>query len=268
MQTIAIYGNFVIDNIFETDTTDIDAHAIQCSNYEQRLGGIVNVGRALIDNGGYQVICCGAVNIHDYQRIHDQLTYLNIIGKLQAVDSKTSTASICVFRKTSNKQSMVAWGACREWQTESQNAAWHHIAYLDAMPTIDENFIFNCRRTGPVSVDLCIGKYSSEDITRLKKLVTRVDYVFMSDHEAEAFFRGGTPHNIAIKYTIIHSSHGSRVYGNDDIVYSTDSSFVESLNVLGAGDMFAGNCILNLLSGQSIDKAVIHAHSKTTKTLI
>lgn len=266
MKTIAICGNIILDSVYETGTITKDDHAVQCSVYSESLGGVVNVARTLHRcDPTYNVLCCGAVHRDDYTDIFMRLMDMGLNSELQQCNQHTSRATILSFNALAAKQSMVFWGGCLEYRPEARHADWHHIAYLDAVPNITKEFILACREEGVVSADLCIGKYTDNERERLLALMSEIDYVFMSDHEADQLLLQGL-HNVAKHATIIHRSNGSSVLMGNGI-YSLGASAAQNVNVLGAGDVFAAYCINGLVRDHDLLVTVADSHKLTKEFL-
>jgi sugar/nucleoside kinase (ribokinase family) len=263
MKTIAVYGNIVVDNIYETDIMDKDAHAVQCSDYAKALGGVANVAASLTALK-HKVTCCAAVSFEDVGTISDQLAKERIASRLQGYNGHTATASILSFKRLAEKQSMVAWGCSKKYKPEVIQADWHHIAYLDALPLCTNSFLNGLENN--VSADLCIGSYTDDDRERLRALMKDICFVFMSDHEADSFFEYHAIDNVADVATIIHHAGGSDIYCEDGKIEVCIPP-VDGVNVLGAGDVFASRCIDNLLKGFGTFDAVRESHEFTTKVL-
>jgi sugar/nucleoside kinase (ribokinase family) len=256
MKTIAIYGNFVIDNVFQTDTILDSTDTIQCSDYYEELGGLMNVARCL--SYKYRVLGCGAISPIHRPFVLEKFASIGATPILQITDKHTSVASIVVCPKTSEKRTAITWGSCLEYKPLACQADWHHISYLDALPKLDESFLASCR--GVISADLCMNQYSDNDRERLLNYMSQIDYVFMSDHEANVFFDDDL-FNVAKTATIIHSNRGS-VTLCDEGTIEHKHELIPNVNILGAGDRFAAHCIDSLMNDCSLNKAVATAHSR------
>lgn len=130
-----------------------------------------------------------------------------------------------------------------------------HVLYLNELPGAE----YISQFTGTVSADLCTGKKIND------KLLKYVDYLFVSKEDLK------NPKTISKKlrgYMIAHDPYGSDIYF-DDILLSSykmpENEFVESANVLGAGDIFA-SCFLYGMH-HNMSSTIEWAH-KTTSNII
>jgi len=139
----------------------------------------------------------------------------------------------------------------------ASNASWHHIMYLNQLD--DVSFIEDIKE-GIISVDVTAGKMKNIEMLQY------VDYMFISDEdifmsleELSALVRG---------WVVLHYPTGS-IITNGDKIYETKTTTIKDLNVLGAGDYFAGCFIGNLLEDASMTLAECakKAHESTLRVL-
>lgn len=134
-------------------------------------------------------------------------------------------------------------------------AKWHHVMYLNQLQ--DASFINNIK-SGIISADLTAGKMNNLDF------LAKIDYLFISD---EDLFMDITELAKKVKgWTILHYPGGSYTT-NGTKSFLTENKIIKNVNVLGAGDMFAGSFIYKHLLTDSIQECVTYAHSNTKRIL-
>jgi len=135
-----------------------------------------------------------------------------------------------------------------------QNAKWHHIMYLNQLD--DVSFIKEINR-GLISVDITSGKMKNLEMLKY------VDYMFISDEDI--FMNINELASLARGWVILHYPTGS-IITNGKETFETKVKAIKNLNVLGAGDYFAGVFISNLVAHPTMDlrECVRIAHEKTS----
>jgi len=129
-------------------------------------------------------------------------------------------------------------------------AKWTHIAYANALR------FYPFEKTGIVSVDLCAGKSFQSPYLKM------ADYVFVSDDEFNPF-------DINTKATIIaHSPTQVKVITSGNVIHDEKMSYINCINPLGAGDVFAGRFIESKLNGNDDFFAIKYAIELTQQWLV
>lgn len=133
----------------------------------------------------------------------------------------------------------------------------NHLIYLNEMS--ETSFI--PALDGIITADVCTGK------SLKKELLQHVDYLFISDEDCDDF----TELVDATKgWVILHSSTGSICSNGDDEFFWKlhEDDILKTVNVLGAGDIFASCCLYKLL-GENTDirNWIEYSHIKTTEIL-
>jgi len=132
---------------------------------------------------------------------------------------------------------------------------WHHIMYLNQLNDI--SFVDNIK-DGIISADITAGKMKNLE------LLSKIDYLFISD---EDLFMDIDELAKKVKgWVILHYPEGS-YSSNGEESFSLDNEILENVDVLGAGDIFAGSFMCNHLKQSDIKKCVMYAHSNTKRLL-
>ena len=139
----------------------------------------------------------------------------------------------------------------------ASSARWHHIMYLNQLE--DVSFMKEIKE-GVISVDITAGKVNNIDMLRY------VDYLFISDEDM--FMDLDQLSSLVRGWVVLHYPSGSTIT-NGEQTYKTKATTVKNLNVLGAGDCFAGCFIGNLLEDENMTLAECakRAHKSTLKIL-
>lgn len=139
---------------------------------------------------------------------------------------------------------------------EYYNSKMYHVAYLNDLK--DLKFLRQLK--GIVFADVCSSNF---DLGALQF----VDYFFISDEDAEhdVTFYG----TLARKGAILHSSKGSMFSDGKTIKQFSvpDECYINNVNVLGAGDMFASSFIYGMYKNKSIDECIENAHFLTSELI-
>jgi hypothetical protein len=137
------------------------------------------------------------------------------------------------------------------------NANWHHIMYLNQLK--DVSFIRDIEE-GIISVDVTSGEM------RNIEMLQYVDYMFISDEDL--FMSLEELSNLVRGWVVLHYPTGS-IITNGKKTYKTETVTIKNLNVLGAGDYYAGCFIGNLLKNErlSLSKCAEMAHKDTLQVL-
>lgn len=136
---------------------------------------------------------------------------------------------------------------------------WHHILYLNCLP--DTGWINSIPEDEIVSADVCKGEKLNIDS------ISRLDYLFISDEDM--FWPIEILSSKIRGWVIMHHKSGS-VCSNGEDSFELNIKPLPRVNVLGAGDMFAGSVIRHMLSNPktSIKNAVKKSHKEVKKCLI
>lgn len=136
------------------------------------------------------------------------------------------------------------------------NSLVSHILYINELP--DLSFISKIK-SKYVTADFCAGQ-------KLKNLniLKYIDFLFISDEDM--FYDIDTLLKFVRKGVIVHCNSGSLYYNNSDIM-TTNVTVIDNINVLGAGDKFAGCFIKRLLESDDPKASIQYAHKKVGKIL-
>ncbi len=138
-----------------------------------------------------------------------------------------------------------------------QDAKWHHIMYLNQLD--DVSFIEEIEN-GLISIDMTAGKMKNLEMLKY------VDYMFISDEDM--FMDIDKLASLVRGWVILHYPTGS-IITNGKETFETKVKVIKNLNVLGAGDYFAGFFISNLVTHPTMDlgECARIAHEKTSVIL-
>ena len=125
-----------------------------------------------------------------------------------------------------------------------KESKWNHILYVNNLP--DTSFIKNIN-TGIISYDISVGKQIDVDLLKY------VDYLFISDEDMFTDFYSLC--NLTKGWVILHHKTGS-ISSNkkEKIVINTEE--IDNVNVLGAGDIYISNFIINMLKNTQIKNSL------------
>jgi len=140
---------------------------------------------------------------------------------------------------------------------KSSDAKWHHIMYLNQLN--DVSFVKDIE--GTISADITSGEVNNKDVFKY------IDYLFISDEdlyidlkELASQVRGSV---------VLHYPAGS-IVTDGDAEHKTETTVLEKINVLGAGDIFAA-CFINHSLAQpssTMIERTQYAHATTTSLLV
>lgn len=141
------------------------------------------------------------------------------------------------------------------------SASWSHILYINELE--DLSFVEEISKTGGIiSADTCKGKILSNlDVLKY------VDFLFISDEDL--FMELNELTKIVKGWVILHNKGGSTC-SNGDKTFNVKVPVIDDINVLGAGDMFAGSVIhsiLNKVENSDLHSIIKTAHKLTSKHL-
>ncbi len=273
---IALHGSIMVDQVYQVDSFADRRHKTTCAtkSYKQ-VGAMGNTARLLRNRfPQLETACVGSVGQDENGRwIIDTLKESGVItdGIIEIDWAHTSTGTIVV---DDDKTSIVDISACR-WHPISNplpEADWHHFMYLDDIHSIEPGYLDNI--TGIKSADLCKAEPTADDLSRLYGFLPKLDYLIIAHQEADALH--GSPLGVPMEtkarvlgamvqgYVIIHDKFNIYASDGDSVVHMTNNP-LEGINVLGAGDFFAGSFIgQSLLSpDHGIVERIKCAHSIT-----
>jgi sugar/nucleoside kinase (ribokinase family) len=201
-------------------------------NQTNSIGGIANVWYSLLK-----------IN----KKINVELIPCSIGDAIIIVDRENnSRIGRAIFNSKKNKVKTV-------------KSEWSHIAYINQL----ENLSFIKKiKSNHISVDV-----SKESPEKVLKYLKYIDFLFIS--EEDLFMDFDDLRKICKGWVICHTPNGS-IYGskNKKGKYKIPKKFIlNNINVLGAGDMFAGCFISNFLEGYEIGQCVSNSHKQTSKLL-
>lgn len=138
-----------------------------------------------------------------------------------------------------------------------QDAKWHHIMYLNQLD--DASFIQDIQN-GLISIDITAGELKNLEMLKY------IDYAFISDEDL--FMDIDKLANLVRGWVVLHYPGGS-IITNGKERFESEVEVIKDLNVLGAGDYFAGFFISNLVTCPTMDlvECTRIAHEKTSMML-
>lgn len=137
-----------------------------------------------------------------------------------------------------------------------KESKWNHILYVNNLP--DTSFIKNIN-SGIISYDISVGKQIDVDLLKY------VDYLFISDEDMFTDFDSLC--NLTKGWVILHHKTGS-ISSNKKEKIVINTKEIDNVNVLGAGDIYISNFIINMLENTQIKNSLQIAHDNTYKTLL
>lgn len=174
-------------------------------------------------------------------------------------------ATIFLDRKRTSKNILSVNLNRKTFKIKVPNARWHHIAYLNSIE--DTSFIYDIN-SGIVSADL--NDNLLYDFEALKKL----DFLFISEEEFGDKWQKAILDNLSKNsWLIVHSPSLITAINKQGVKFSTGGEKISGINVLGAGDFFAGQFIslsLNKFPEKSLDilNIINSSYNNTTNFLI
>lgn len=201
------------------------------SNFGQQnqLGGIANCWRAIskIDSNI-------SVNVHPLL-IGEALIYID-----KANNERISSSIV-------NKVT---------YPFKHYNSKIYHIAYIDQIA--DLSFIKSL--DGIICADVCSSNFDN-------KIIKYIDYFFISDEDLkeDIKFYG----SLAKVGAIVHYPNGS-IFSDGKVInqfYIDKKDYIENINVLGAGDIFASAFISQIYKKENLENSIKKAHILTSKIL-
>jgi sugar/nucleoside kinase (ribokinase family) len=282
---VALYGNLIVDTVQQVSNYKEGVANYGLGSY-RALGAIGNVLRALIEldsNMAFKII--GQIG-DDSEGIFIQKYFnklLNIEGIridttqiLLAPRGKTSTATVISDIDKRIRTAIINWGSCRrKYMFSPSNTRWNHILYADTLDYL--NYEHLQRMNGVISLDLCLSNHSEKIRKRIFQMLPFVDYLIISEVEAKGLTQmedmleaSKILHRKEAGVVIIHEPTMSMVYNGTKATLMKNDYYSQnaSINVLGAGDIFAASFIYDQLSGNKYIESVAFAHKNTSEALM
>jgi sugar/nucleoside kinase (ribokinase family) len=264
---IALHGTAVLDRIQHVDKLDITASS---HPMKIRLGGIFNTARHLKKTGS-QYLINTAIGIDPDGQLMRSMAITEGFKFISSPVAKTATAMILIDG-SGDKMSVVDWGDAGGAQFLPIRADWHHLMYLEHMDiTIGE--IKMLRGTGYVSADLCSSTLDHTCRDRVLSLIREVDYLIVSDNEARSLSQkqdlkaaAWWLSDLTKQFTAIVHTPKKTYFAQDHMIkeLSTKGYTEAPRNVLGAGDVFAAEFLINMTHSEDIIAACRHAMESAT----
>jgi len=288
---LAIYGNLILDRVYFIEGFLAGTSNEAVGSYSA-AGSTANILRAFRDmDPNKKIKIVGKIgNDEDGDILVEKMSNLlksmpNCSLRLDRSKGKTSSAVIMSDVRKNTRTSIVEWGVCRNMTGEdlTVESEWSHLMYLDTLDNLTCDDIKELSKHSIVSADLCLGRHPQMLRKKIFKCLEYIDYLILSDVEAESLvqdIKNGTWRSycaeeaakilgsIVRKAVIVHSPHGSTVCADgQSSTFSGKYITDKSLNVLGAGDIFAASFINKMIEGSSTADSVRYAHENTTTTL-
>lgn len=251
--SLVIYGSAILDTVYEVASLRVD-HNHDHPYIWSRAGGIANTCRAAY--GKCETIPVGSVGDDIAGKAFlDDLSQVACVDHISVVNDITSHATIIVDTTDATRTSFVRRGAGynRRWTplVLDQTNNWLHFMYLDSLELSEEE-LQAFREYADATNSIISADISGSTSTGLHKQLQYIDYLFADmcywqTYDESHVRQGVILHNNCL---ILHKSKGK----HSEIHITPESG----LNVLGAGDYFAANCIHQLIQSNSLDLQVAH----------
>lgn len=229
MKKITVYGNEVLDFVCKLSDYPEENKSNEILNSYKQLGGTENFIKSFFNGFNIQKTVTSAESI------------------------------IIINTKNGNRTSMVDWKDSWNLKKPIYKTDWLHIMYLDILESINKKSMIQFKNNANIiSADLCLSRHSEKEIQRMYDIFPYIDYLIISDVEADSI------RNILNrpKNFIVHSP--SHVYYNNNIIKNIYYRYVVN-NSLGAGDVFAAAFVSNMMMNCDIKKSIKLAIIKATK---
>lgn len=254
--SLIVYGNTIWDNIYHVPKLDVGKN-LRTTSYIGRAGGIANVCRATY--GKCYTVAVGITGADTNAANYIKNITADVKSFQQAMCA-TSTATI-IIDDESTRTSIVTPGACYQHQQKViplPHSSWIHIIYIDNL-NMPVDVWAEFRKCADAENCIISTDISGHSIDGLSEKLQYVDYLF-ADREYEQ------------TYTVDNVRAGVIYHNSTSILYQTKHKISEiavtpvaGLNVLGAGDYLAGNCIWQLMRTPKLDLSLAH---RTTLQLL
>lgn len=259
--SLIVYGSAILDTVYEVTSLRID-HNHDCQAVWVRAGGIANACRAA--HGKCEAIPVGSVgNDVAGKAFLADLRRVASVDHISISDNDiTSHATIVIDTADATRTSFVQRGAGykRQWAPLNWNQThnWLHFMYLDSL-SLSEEALQAFREHADATNSIISADISGSTSIHLHKKLQYIDYLF-----ADMCYWRIYNENHVRKGVVLHNNcHIWNKSKGKNIEYPIVPEI--GLNVLGAGDYFATNCILQLMHTDTLD--VPAAHTATLELL-
>ena len=283
---ISIYGNVIVDTVYEVNSFDKNSSNIIEGKYTS-LGAAANVIRELGNlNKNLNISVDSAIGndsdgsfckswIRNFNKLHSS----NIVSFIETTQEKTSNALIVSSLTDNTRTSAVNWGACQNHSKFTpHNSKWKHFMYVDKMFNLTKNDLKKTSNNSIISIDFCLGNHTKRERDRLLSLIEFVDYVFISEAEARSLTSLEKEYDMSLflgkksrGLCVLHTPKASYTSDGDFVsVFETDYIEDKELNVLGAGDVFCASFISKSINEQEseLGDRIRFAHENTKRYLL
>ena len=212
MKDIIIYGNLVLDIIFDKDNDD--------SLIKKNIGGIINTWNHFIQ-----------IN--------------NLQFKIDVIPLYYGEAFILINKKKSERYSSANLNL-KPYTIKYDNTKWSHLMYLNYLNLNVEELIEFRKYSKVISADLCIGNHVNIE------LLPYIDFLFISEDEyyyCKDNYRNNIGKYI-ILHSPTNSKFISKekeIIISEKELKDNGINELHNINVLGAGDFFAASFIYKFL---------------------
>tara|TARA_R100000808_G_C2103741_1_gene120016 strand:- start:350 stop:964 length:615 start_codon:yes stop_codon:yes gene_type:complete len=191
----------------------------------------------------------------------------------------TSKAVIVSDNKKNIRTSIVNWGACADMSNFlMKKSKWHHFLYIDKLKNLNATHFKEISEESSISVDFCLNQHSEKNKKRIFEILKYVDYVFISDAEAESLMNSKDKDYNSLELAkktkgivVLHTPRGSIVSDGEKITrIKTNYISDMPLDVLGAGDIFAAFFINKMIENSSTNvlQSIKMSHDYITGLLL
>jgi len=197
---IGLIGNTYYDIILRLNTDHvIPGETQEVSEIHHKLGGVFNFLRALENDSNiyinlYTSFGDNRIQESKYEFAKNTRIITNNIeiqknkSTLESIITVDNTGTKTTFPYLCEQENRVKFYSNKELcLNKLVNADWYHIMYIDKL---DLNIadIKKIRTSAKIiSADLCSVKPSYKVLSKMEKLLGEIDYLFLSEYEAESF---------------------------------------------------------------------------------
>lgn len=267
-----LIGNLILDDVYTVDYWPDENTSNEFNKNYKNIGGIGNILKAL-DPYDIEIGITAKLGGDENGTYYDKDGHY-ISSKLRAnyFDlqlSNAPTSKAIILSSPNERTSFVNWGCGKEVPeiNQNNNVHWTHISYLDIIPDINLENI----KSDVISVDLCLSNPGWPTINKICKQLQYIDFLIISNTEYNCFFdeyklKNGIISNVLIKHskyeTLVSNINVPGKYNS----IPNENKIINKANVLGAGDVYCGNFIANMMyykdvhNYENIKNAVKLAH--------
>lgn len=218
--------------------------------YDLCIYGHLTIDRVF--NGFNESVSLGAM-----ANVWHALTIIDPSINVKLCPSALGEAMIVVNRNNSERVGRANLNMF-ETASKAEQASWHHIMYLNALN--DASFISSID-SGIISADITAGNCET-----ILPFLDKIDFLFISDEDL--FTEIDKLASLVKGRVILHSPDGSIVADGNGEHLVTKIKPIGSLNVLGAGDIFAASFISAFLATECLETSIDISHKTTTSILL